>query len=120
MIGLCHINGLAGSDAIMAVLLFYNYLSKANRMLSDRQRTKGEARVRYNQIIYDEPERDNCIVIYLNTKTSGKNYLRVSQNQVVTTKTYSGKVHSLNFGKVDMYLCAACHAFTPHVNAWKN
>ena len=19
-----------------------------------------------------------------------------------------------------MFLCAACHAFTPHVNAWKN
>ena len=28
-------------------------------------------------------------------------------------------VHSLSFGKVEMFLCAACHAFTPHVlNLW--
>ena len=30
------------------------------------------------------------------------------------------KVHSLNSGKVEVYLRAACHAFTPHVNAWEN
>ena len=29
-------------------------------------------------------------------------------------------VHSLSSGKVEMFLCAACHAFTPHVNAWKH
>ena len=29
-------------------------------------------------------------------------------------------VHSLSSGKVKMFLCAACHAFTPHVNAWKH
>ena len=29
-------------------------------------------------------------------------------------------VHSLSSGKVEMFLCAACHAFTPHVNAWKS
>ena len=30
-------------------------------------------------------------------------------------------VHSLiiSSGKVEMFLFAACHAFTPHVNAWK-
>ena len=28
-------------------------------------------------------------------------------------------VHSLSSGKVEMLLCAACHAFTPHVNASK-
>ena len=28
-------------------------------------------------------------------------------------------VHSLSSGKVEMFLCAVCHAFTPHVNAWK-
>ena len=28
-------------------------------------------------------------------------------------------VHSLSSGKVEIFLCAACHAFTPHVNAWK-
>ena len=28
-------------------------------------------------------------------------------------------VHSLSSGKVEMFLCAACYAFTPHVNAWK-
>ena len=28
--------------------------------------------LRYNQIIYDEPERDNCIIIYRNTITSKK------------------------------------------------
>ena len=30
------------------------------------------------------------------------------------------RVHSLSSGKVEMYLCAACHAFTLHVNAWKS
>ena len=30
------------------------------------------------------------------------------------------KVHSLSSGKGKMFLCATCHAFTPHVNAWKN
>ena len=35
-------------------------------------------------------------------------------------KATVGKVHSLSSGKGKMYLCAACHAFTPHVNAWKN
>ena len=30
------------------------------------------------------------------------------------------KVHSLSSGKVEKYLCAACQAFTRHVNAWKN
>ena len=29
-------------------------------------------------------------------------------------------VHSLSSGKVEMFLCAAYHAFTPHVNAWKH
>ena len=29
-------------------------------------------------------------------------------------------VHSLSSGKVEMFLCATCHAFTPHVNAWKH
>ena len=28
-------------------------------------------------------------------------------------------VHSLSSGKVEMFLCTSCHAFTPHVNAWK-
>ena len=28
-------------------------------------------------------------------------------------------VHSLSSGKVKMFLCAACYAFTPHVHAWK-
>ena len=30
------------------------------------------------------------------------------------------KVHSLSSGKGEMFLCPACHAFTPHVNPWKN
>ena len=29
-------------------------------------------------------------------------------------------VHSPSSGKGKMFLCAACHAFTPHVNTWKN
>ena len=29
------------------------------------------------------------------------------------------KVHSLSSGKSETFQCAACHAFTPHVNAWK-
>ena len=28
-------------------------------------------------------------------------------------------VNSLSSGKVEMFLCAACRTFTPHVNAWK-
>ena len=32
---------------------------------------------------------------------------------------FEGIVHSLSSGKVEMFLCAACHAFPPHVNAWK-
>ena len=33
---------------------------------------------------------------------------------------YLSMVHSLSSGKGKMFLCAACHAFTPRVNAWKN
>ena len=29
-------------------------------------------------------------------------------------------VHSLSSGKVEMFLWAAFHAFTPHLNAWKH
>ena len=29
-------------------------------------------------------------------------------------------VHSQSSGKGKMFLCAACHAFTPDVDAWKN
>ena len=36
------------------------------------------------------------------------------------TKVNADKVHSLSSGKGEMFLCAACHAFKPHVNAWKN
>ena len=35
-------------------------------------------------------------------------------------KTKVSIVHSLSSGKVEMFLCAACHAFTPHVNAWEH
>ena len=41
---------------------------------------------------------------------------------IISYKSYiknCGIVHSLSSGKVEMFLCAACHAFTPHVNAWK-
>ena len=30
------------------------------------------------------------------------------------------KDHSLSSDEAEMYLCAACHAFTLHVNAWLN
>ena len=43
--------------------------------------------------------------------------------EVVVLTLYSKSkdciVHSLSSGKVEMFLCAACHALTPHVNAWK-
>ena len=32
----------------------------------------------------------------------------------------SVRVRSLSSNKGEMFLCAACHAFTPHVNGWKN
>ena len=35
-------------------------------------------------------------------------------------KIHVYKVHSLSFDKVEMYLCAACHALTLHVDARKN
>ena len=38
-------------------------------------------------------------------------------DEVITSRHM---VHSLSSGKGKMFLCAACHAFTPHVNAWKN
>ena len=38
----------------------------------------------------------------------------------VPGESKTSKVHSLSSGKGKMFLCAACHAFTPHVNAWKN
>ena len=28
-------------------------------------------------------------------------------------------VHSFSSGKIEMFLCAACHAFTPHLDVWK-
>ena len=31
-----------------------------------------------------------------------------------------GMVHSVSSGKGKMFLCAMCHAFTPHMDAWKN
>ena len=34
--------------------------------------------------------------------------------------TNASMVHSLSSGKGKMFLCAACHALTAHVNAWKN
>ena len=52
-------------------LIIYNYLSKVNCILSDSER-RAKPWIRYNQIIYDEPERDNCIIIYQNTKTLKK------------------------------------------------
>ena len=36
------------------------------------------------------------------------------------TSPFKGRiVHSLSSGKVEMFLSAAYHAFTPYVNAWK-
>ena len=53
-------------------------------------------------IIYDEHERDNCIIIYQNTKISKKRrILRVSQNQV-TTKTYIYVTSSFSTGKPEI------------------
>ena len=40
--------------------------------------------------------------------------------RAASAKTTVLKVHSISSGKVEMYLCVACHAFMPHVNAWKN
>ena len=46
--------------------------------------------------------------------TFGKNlHITISPNN-------AGKVDSLSSGKGKMFLSAACHAFTLHVNAWKN
>ena len=39
---------------------------------------------------------------------------------IMSTSSCFGMVHSLRSGKGKIFLCAACHAFTPHVNAWKN
>ena len=47
--------------------------------------------------------------------------LKIRQLQVMGKKnTRQIMVHSLSTGKCKMFLCAACHSFTPHVNAWKN
>ena len=34
--------------------------------------------------------------------------------------TLGRNIHSLSSGKDEMFLCTACHASTPHLNAWKN
>ena len=41
-------------------------------------------------------------------------------NTILDSEIHKSKVHSLSSGKGEMFLCAACHAFTPHMNAWKN
>ena len=65
----------------------------------------------------------------LTTRTDGFNPL-VSQFNNILEKLVKSEpnidivnndsiVHSLSSGKVEMFLCATCHAFTPHVNVWK-
>ena len=77
-----------------------------------------------------------CSMLYADDLTLLAESASDLQMQMVLLKTYANKwnleinitkmkvlvlkVHSLNCGKVEMYLCAACHAFTPHINAWKN
>ena len=56
-----------------------------------------------------------------------KNFFKVSSNNCLDfifesldiLPKLSIIVHSLSSGKVKMFICAACHAFTPHVNGWK-
>ena len=45
-------------------------------------------------------------------------FLKIGQNSQKLMNV--DMVHSLSSDKGKMFLCATCHAFTPHVNAWKN
>ena len=47
-------------------------------------------------------------------------WMNMRASSVTLIITAEGKVHLLSSGKGEMFLCAVCHAFTPHVNAWKN
>ena len=51
---------------------------------------------------------------------SNKYYYKKSVKLTQLEKRNDSKVHSLSSGKGEMFLCATCHAFTPHVNPWKN
>ena len=47
-------------------------------------------------------------------------WMNMIASSVTLIITAEGKVHLLSSSKGEMFLCAACHAFTPHVNALKN
>ena len=61
----------------------------------------------------------NCVKVF----PEGGEFVNITDPEGGPTATgmilESGIVHSVSSGKVEMFLCAACHAFTPHVNAWK-
>ena len=60
----------------------------------------------------------NLIGLYRVTK-SGKGRVKNMSIWRLGGRGFVSIVHSLSSGKVEIFLCAACHAFTPHVNAWK-
>ena len=64
-----------------------------------------------------EPFRENLLIKLRNQNIFEKFKLNKNFQMISFNMMYIA--HSLIFGKVEMFLCAVCHAFTPHVNAWK-
>ena len=59
-----------------------------------------------------------CVLLKITSKGGGGG---VGYDKILNSlHNCTGMVHSLSSGKGKMFLCAALHAFTPHVNAWKN
>ena len=71
-------------------------------------------------------QKDSIIMVTSKSIPGVKKCIQFCHSEHLNTATVaffiseSSNVHSLSSGKVEMYLCAACHAFTPHVNEWKN
>ena len=85
-------------DKIFAVSFMYKFSPLASLFW-----TRAKPRVRYNQIIYDEPERDNCIIIYQNSKISKKIFLKAvtkssnHKKHIQVTASFSTKKPEMDF-----------------------
>ena len=65
----------------------------------------------------DDGTRTLFTVLHETETETACDHVRLNLAKIFTNRR---EVHSLSAGKVEMYLCAAWHAFTPHVDARKN
>ena len=90
------------------------------------EKTYSGFKVQLHDAIYRLRFYSNSLIHILSLSNSHNNVASIQKNRadkshrvIVALEVGMGIVHSLSAGKVEMFLCAACHAFTPHVNAWK-